>query len=95
MVVSVVTCGVSGDANAFTIEGDHIWLRVSRVDETFANHAATDGITWQMIRYFALDDPHTRHASGSALSPVGEGCAVAFDEIRFVQDRLADIRDGS
>lgn len=95
-VVSVVTRGVSDDANAFTVEGDHTWLRVSRVDRTFAFHASTDGATWQMIRYFALDDPaHAARVGFEAQSPVGEGCAVTFDEIHFTQDRLADIRDGS
>lgn len=55
MVVSVVTRGVSDDANAFTVENDEIWLRVSRLGAAFAFHASTDGTTWSLIRHFALD----------------------------------------
>ncbi|AQU65058.1 DUF1349 domain-containing protein [Streptomyces niveus] len=96
MVVSVVNRGVADDANAFTVDGESVWLRVSRVGHTTAYHASTDGTTWQMIRYFALEDPDRRALIGfEAQSPTGEGCAVTFDEVRFTQNRLTDIRDGS
>ncbi|QHZ00032.1 hypothetical protein SSPS47_33570 [Streptomyces sp. S4.7] len=96
MVVSVVNRGVADDANAFTVDGDSIRLRVSRVGHAIAYHASTDGTTWHLIRYFALDDPARRALTGfEAQSPTGEGCAVTFDEVRFTRDRLADLRDGS
>ncbi|TXL85424.1 DUF1349 domain-containing protein [Streptomyces sp. IB2014 016-6] len=96
MVVSVVNRGVADDANAFTVDGDSIHLRVSRVGHAIAYHASTDGTTWHMIRYFALDDPARRALIGfEAQSPTGEGCAVTFDQVRFTRDRLTDLRDGS
>lgn len=95
-VVSVVTRGVSDDANAFAVPERSIWLRVSRVDHTYAYHASTDGEFWQMIRYFAIDDAIDEHRIGfEGQSPTGEGCAVRFDEIRFTQQRLGNMRDGS
>ena len=96
MVVSVVNRGVADDANAFTVDGDSVWLRVSRIGHTFAYHASTNGTTWQMIRFFVLDDPDRQALVGfEAQSPTGEGCAVTFDDVRFTQDRLTNVRDGS
>ena len=96
MVVSVVTRGVSDDANAFVVPDRSVWLRVSRVDGVYAYHASTDGRTWQLIRVFSLGEALAEHRVGfEAQSPTGDGCTVTFDEIRFVPERLADPRNGS
>jgi uncharacterized protein len=96
MVVSVVCRGVSDDANAFTVPGRSVWLRVSRIDCVYAYHASLDGRTWQMIRVFFLDEKTSGHRIGfEAQSPTGDGCSVTFDEIRFLPERLSDLRDGS
>jgi uncharacterized protein len=96
MVVSVVCRGVSDDANAFAVRGRSVWLRVSRVDRVYAYHASLDGTAWQMIRAFALDDETSRDKIGfEGQSPTGDGCSVTFDEIRFLPERLGDLRDGS
>jgi hypothetical protein len=96
MVVSVVCRGVSDDANAFTVPGRSVWLRVSRIDRAYAYHASVDGSTWQMIRVFILDEETSDDKVGfEGQSPTGDGCAVTFDQIRFRSERLADLRDGS
>jgi regulation of enolase protein 1 (concanavalin A-like superfamily) len=96
MVVSVVTRGVSDDANAFVVPERSVRLRVSRVDRAYAYHACTDVKTWRLIRVFGLGDAVTNHRVGfAAQSPTGDGCTVTFDEIRFMQQRLTDLRDGS
>lgn len=96
MVVSVVCRGVSDDANAFTVNGRSVWLRISRIDRAYAYHASLDGKAWQMIRVFVLNDQTPRDRIGfEGQSPTGEGCSVTFDEIRFLPERLADLRDGS
>ena len=96
MVVSVVCRGVSDDANAFSVAGRSVWLRVSRVDRVYAYHASVDGEVWSMIRVFVLDDEISRDKVGfEGQSPTGDGCSVTFDEIRFLAERLADLRDGS
>ena len=94
MVVSVVTLGVSDDANAFDVHGGQVWLRVSRIDRVHAFHASTDGRTWRLVRVFRLGD-RAPDIGFEAQSPTGDGCTVTFDEIRFVPERLADPRDGS
>jgi regulation of enolase protein 1 (concanavalin A-like superfamily) len=96
MVVSVVTRGVSDDANAFVVADRSVGLRVSRVDGVYAFHASTDGRTWQLVRVFSLGDDPDRHQVGfEAQSPTGEGCTVTFTELHFTQQRLTDLRDGS
>jgi len=96
MVVSVVTRGVSDDANAFVVPGRSVWLRVSRTDRVYAFHASTDEVTWQLVRVFALGDAVPEHQIGLEVqSPTGDGCTATFDRIRFTQQRLADLRDGS
>lgn len=96
MIVSVVARGVADDANAFVVEGRTVWLRVSRIDRTFAYHASLDGRTWRMIRFFAFDDTATPTTVGfEAQSPTGDGCAVTFDDIHFTGERLHELRDGT
>jgi len=96
MIVSVVCRGVADDANAFTVPGRSAWLRISRIGRTYAYHASLDGRAWQMIRVFLIDEPTAHDAIGfEGQSPTGEGCTVTFDEIRFVPERLVDLRDGS
>jgi len=96
MVVSVVTRGTSDDANAFVVGGREVWLRVSRLGTAYAFHASTDGEVWRMVRLFSLGAGTADDRVGfEAQSPMGQGCAVRFDSIRFVLERLPDVRDGS
>jgi regulation of enolase protein 1 (concanavalin A-like superfamily) len=96
MVVSVVTRGTSDDANAFVVSGESVWLRISRIGPAYAFHASTDGSHWQMVRLFSLAADAGEHRVGfEAQSPMGEGCPVRFDDVAFVPQRLADVRDGS
>jgi regulation of enolase protein 1 (concanavalin A-like superfamily) len=96
MVVSVVTRGVSDDANGFTVPaGDPLWLRIARLGPTWAFHASTDGSYWQLVRYFSLDGGVEPVRVGfEAQSPMGEHCRVSFDDITFLAGRLPDLRAG-
>jgi len=94
MVVSVVTRGVSDDANAFAVEGRQVWLRVSRLGAAHAFHASTDGATWRFVRHFSLEPADDLAVGFLAQSPTGSGCAVQFDRIVYRPERLADLRSG-
>ena len=95
-IVSVVTRGVSDDANAFVVDGRMVRLQVSRIDHAFAYHASVDGKAWRMIRVFAIDDTSTPASIGfEAQSPTGDGCVVTFEDIHFSRERLDELRDGS
>jgi regulation of enolase protein 1 (concanavalin A-like superfamily) len=94
MVVSVVTQGVSDDANAFAVEGPQVWLRVSRLGPAHAFHASLDGSRWRFVRHFALEPADGLSVGFLAQSPAGSGCAVRFDHIVYRPERLGDLRSG-
>jgi regulation of enolase protein 1 (concanavalin A-like superfamily) len=95
MIVSVVTRGVSDDANGTLVAGDSVWLRVARIGAACALHASADGDRWDLVRHFALEAPDGLAAGFLAQSPTGEGCTATFDDVRFAARTLADLRDGS
>lgn len=95
MVVSVVNREVSDDANAFAVEGDTVWLRISRAGSVWAFHASTDGEFWHMVRMFALDSPAAPRLGFEVQSPTGESCAVTFADITLTPTTLTDARNGS
>jgi regulation of enolase protein 1 (concanavalin A-like superfamily) len=94
MIVSVVTRGVSDDANAFVVAGGSAWLRISRLGPAFAFHASTDGASWEFVRHFTLDAGPVE-AGFLAQSPTGAGCTAGFEQLAFMSQRLADLRSGA
>jgi uncharacterized protein len=99
MAVSVVTRGLSDDANAFVVPaGQPLWLRISRLGLAWAFHAHLQDQAWKFVRHFALDEasaPAVGIAVGFvAQSPLGDGCRVRFDDISFTAGTLADLRSG-
>ena len=95
MVVSVVTNGLSDDANGRVVTGAGVWLRISRIGAACALHASDDGVRWELVRHCAFPAPDGLTAGFLAQSPTGAGCAVTFDGLDFVAETLADLRDGS
>ncbi|MFL5964382.1 MAG: DUF1349 domain-containing protein [Gaiellaceae bacterium] len=94
-IVSVVTRGVSDDANAFTVPDASAWLRVSRSGATIAFHASVDGRWWSLIRYFTFPGIDGASAGFLVQSPTGDGLHGRFDEIEWQAGPIGDLRDGS
>jgi regulation of enolase protein 1 (concanavalin A-like superfamily) len=95
MAVSVVTRGVSDDANGFSVDDRALWMRIAKIGPTYAFHASTDGTTWQFVRHFELAGDPAPQVGFLAQSPTGQGCPVRFGDIRFDEVALTDLRDGS
>jgi regulation of enolase protein 1 (concanavalin A-like superfamily) len=95
MAVSVVTRGVSDDANGFTVDGTTLWMRIAKTGPTYAFHASTDGSAWQFVRHFELAGDPDPQVGFLAQSPTGPGCTVRFSDIRFDEAALTDLRDGT
>jgi regulation of enolase protein 1 (concanavalin A-like superfamily) len=95
--VTVVTRGVSDDCNSFEVDGDTLWLRITRSGAAWAFHASTDGSWWRLLRYFALggDAAELVRVGFLAQSPVGQGCTATFDHISFHPGAPENLRDGS
>jgi hypothetical protein len=94
-IVSVVTRGVSDDCNSVVVDGNAVWLRISRLGAAFAFHASTDGAHWRLVRHFALAAGETPAVGFLSQSPLGDGCSTRFDEISFESRRLDDMRSGA
>jgi regulation of enolase protein 1 (concanavalin A-like superfamily) len=93
-VVSVVTKGVSDDCNAFPVHGP-AYFRISKLEQAYAFHVSQDGIRWDLIRYFRLEDNKNAQFGFQAQSPTGNGCAASFRDIHFEERSLPDIRSGA
>jgi regulation of enolase protein 1 (concanavalin A-like superfamily) len=94
MVVSVVTRGVSDDCNSAQLDGDSVYLRITRRAPIFAFHYSLDGRLWQLVRYFTLGDTSQLSAGFCAQSPTGGGCAATFSQIRYTPTAVSDLRSG-
>lgn len=95
--VTVVTRGVSDDSSGFEVDGDTLWLRITRSGAAWAFHASADGSQWRLLRYFTLggDPAELVRVGFLAQSPTGDGCTAAFDHISFAMGAPGDLRDGS
>ena len=95
--VTVVTRGTSDDCNSFEVDGNTLWLRITRSGAAWAFHASADGAWWRLLRYFALsaDAADMVRVGLMAQSPAGEGCAATFDHITFRVGAPKNLRDGS
>ena len=67
--VTVVTRETSDDCNSFEVDGDTLWLRITRSGAAWAFHASTDGTWWRLLRYFTLSCDPADMTSGSASWP--------------------------
>ena len=93
-VVSVVTNGLSDDANGVDLDTPDVWLQIARVGDLFGLHYALDGQSWRMVRYFALPLPQSTHVGLVAQSPVGPGTTVDFLSFTLELRTVADLRAG-
>ncbi|MCE7949065.1 MAG: DUF1349 domain-containing protein [Chloroflexi bacterium CFX4] len=92
MIVSVVTNGLSDDCNAMVVPDGRIYLRIAKLERTYAFHYSHDGNRWLLIRHFRLGDSPEAEIGFLAQSPMGEGCTAHFRHITYRQEKLADIR---
>jgi regulation of enolase protein 1 (concanavalin A-like superfamily) len=93
--VTVVTRGTSDDCNSFEVDGNTLWLRITRSGTAWAFHASADGTWWRLLRYFALPGADRVLAGFLAQSPAGDGCIATFDHITFSPGAPENLRDGS
>jgi regulation of enolase protein 1 (concanavalin A-like superfamily) len=93
-VVSVVTDGLSDDANGPNLEVADVWLQIARLGDLFGLHYALDGASWRMVRYCALSVPPAIVVGLVAQSPVGPGTSVDFSRFTVEPRSVANLRAG-
>jgi regulation of enolase protein 1 (concanavalin A-like superfamily) len=93
-VVSVMTDQYSDDANCINVDGNQVWLQLSRKEDVFAVHYSLDGEKFIMARLARLPMPKQIKAGMAAQSPIGQGGDRNFEFISVEHRTLADIRAG-
>jgi regulation of enolase protein 1 (concanavalin A-like superfamily) len=94
-VVSVVTNDFSDDSNAWAMDGESVWLRISRIGPGWALHASADGRWWDLVRVLRLNAGGPVSVGFLAQSPMGDGREVRFESIVLTATAPAELRDGS
>jgi uncharacterized protein len=94
--VSVVTDGLSDDANGADITQPDLWLQMARAGDVFALHYSLDGQTWRMVRYFKLAMPERVKAGIVAQCPSGEdGSTIDFLYFSIEERTAKNLRAGA
>jgi regulation of enolase protein 1 (concanavalin A-like superfamily) len=92
--VSVVTRGVSDDANGADLTVPDLWLQACRAGDVIALHYALDGENWRMVRIFSLPMPATIKVGIVAQCPVGAGTSVEFYHFSVTKGHPQNLRAG-
>lgn len=94
-VVSVVTKnGESDDANGCNIDGNSLWLQVTRVDNSFAFHYSLDEENYFMTRFFNLPKTENVKVGMLAQSPTGDGGDRYYENLSIESRTVKNIRAG-
>jgi regulation of enolase protein 1 (concanavalin A-like superfamily) len=92
--VSVVTNGLSDDANGADVQGPDLWLQMCRVGDVFGLQYAPDGLDWRMARVFRLSVPMAVKVGIVAQCPVGPGTTVDFLHFSIEEKTVQNVRKG-
>jgi regulation of enolase protein 1 (concanavalin A-like superfamily) len=87
-IVSVVTRGISDDNTGTAIEGNSVYLKVSKTGQAIFLYFSLDGKKWNLTRAFSPGPERQLQFGFSAQSPKGAGSTVAFSEIHYGSEAL-------
>jgi len=87
-IVSVVTRGISDDCTGTTIEGNSVYLKISKSGQAIFLYFSSDGQRWKLARALKLGPEQPLHFGLSAQSPNGAGSTATFSEIHFKPEAL-------
>lgn len=94
-VVTVMTNERSDDANGVNVDGNEIWLQMSRKDNLFAIHYSYDGKKYMMARLCHMPMQKKIKVGLEAQSPLGNGGIRKFADVSLELRSLTDIRNGN
>lgn len=87
-IVSVVTRGISDDCTGTALEGNSVYLKVSKSGQAIFLYFSSDGKRWKLARALKLGPEQPLHFGFSAQSPTGDGSTASFSEIHFKPEAL-------
>lgn len=92
--VSVVTNGVSDDANGPDLAVPDLWLQIFRSGNVFGMHYALDGQSWRRVRLFNLAVPAEVRLGLVAQCPAGSGTTIDFLNFNVESRTVQNMRTG-
>lgn len=93
-VVTVVTKGVSDDANGVVIDdSDSLWLALVKKDSIYAMHWSKDGKEYKMARLTTLPNAAEVKIGVEFQSPVGDRAKHKLKCYEFQKMRVENLRD--
>ena len=94
-IVSVVTRGVSDDANGVVLsDQDQIWLKLIRKGNIYSMLWSLDGKKFKMTRLSTLPAAESVKIGIEAQSPVGEPANHKIDYFELIEVTIKDLRKG-
>lgn len=94
-IVTVVTRGVSDDANGAVLEEhQEVWLKLIRKGNLYAMHWSTDGTHYKMARLSAMPDQMKVKIGMEAQCPSEGPASHAFLFFSLEQKTIGDLRKG-
>ena len=87
-IVSVVTRGLSDDNTGTAIEGNSVYLKISKTGQAIFLFFSADGKKWNVTRAFNLGPEQPLQFGFSAQSPRGSGATATFSDIRYKPEAL-------
>lgn len=93
--VSVVTRGVSDDANGVDLDVPELWLQIARAGDVFGLHYSLDGEAWRMVRLFHLPVPSEVRVGVVAQCPAGDGAVIDLLHFSVESRTLTNLRAGA
>jgi uncharacterized protein len=93
-IVSVVTDGLSDDANNELLAAPSCHLRLTRAGSVFGMHFSLDGRRWRFVRTFALEVPAQVMVGLVAQAPFVPGCRASFASFTVAAGAVKDFRSG-
>jgi regulation of enolase protein 1 (concanavalin A-like superfamily) len=94
-IVTVVTRGVSDDANGAVVnEFETVWLKMIRKGNLFAMHWSPDGKNYYMARLAAMPGSESVKIGLEAQSPIGTEVIHEFKFLSIEQKTAEDLRKG-
>lgn len=94
-IVSVVTRGVSDDANGVILTNeDQVWLKIVRKNNIYSMHWSIDGVDFKMARLGAMPTADTVMVGIEFQSPVGDSAFHEINYIEIMKTTVADLRKG-
>jgi uncharacterized protein len=82
-IISVVTRGLSDDNTGAPIEGNSVYLKISKTGQAIFLFYSSDGKRWNVTRAFSLGPEQSLQFGFSSQSPNGSGTSASFSEIEF------------